>query len=197
MNFAEQLSYWYLRLNGFLPLTNFVLHHQPGEHRTSDADMIAIRFPHVFEAIGGQPDDWDGRFRQWGMNLTAETIGLVVEVKSGEWSENAIATHLRDKHWRVSDSIRRLGVFPQAAVGEITTALESRPIERRDGFTIAKLLIGKHPPLDRTWLHLTLEDAVGFIGDRMAKYSSRKYGDRIFFDGDLIQFLAWRGERKL
>ena len=27
MNFAEQLVYWYLRLNGFFPITNFVLHH--------------------------------------------------------------------------------------------------------------------------------------------------------------------------
>ena len=26
MNFAEQLVYWYLRLNGYFPITNFVLH---------------------------------------------------------------------------------------------------------------------------------------------------------------------------
>ena len=86
MNFAEEIAYWYLRLNGFLPLTNFVLHGQPGHRRTSDADLIAVRFPHVSEEIGGQPDDWDERFERWGVDL-GKTIGLVVEVKSGEWNE--------------------------------------------------------------------------------------------------------------
>jgi hypothetical protein len=26
MNSSEELAYWYLRLNGFFPLTNFVIH---------------------------------------------------------------------------------------------------------------------------------------------------------------------------
>ena len=30
MNFAEELVYWYLRLNGFFPITNFVLHRDEG-----------------------------------------------------------------------------------------------------------------------------------------------------------------------
>jgi hypothetical protein len=46
VNFSEQLAYWYLRLNGFFPLTNFVLHHHgTGERHSSDADIVAVRFP--------------------------------------------------------------------------------------------------------------------------------------------------------
>ncbi len=59
MNFAEQLAYWYLRFNGFFPLTNFVLHHGTG-HRTSDTDLLAMRFPYVSEDIGGEEKKWIG-----------------------------------------------------------------------------------------------------------------------------------------
>ncbi len=33
MNYAETLAYWYLRLNGFFPLKNFVLHSSRLEER--------------------------------------------------------------------------------------------------------------------------------------------------------------------
>lgn len=54
---AEQLASWYLRFNGFFPLTNFILHDagavkQVGGQLT-DADVIALRPPHVEETIGG------------------------------------------------------------------------------------------------------------------------------------------------
>lgn len=86
MNYAETLAYWYLRLNGFFPLKNFVLHSSRREERLgregaeqnegyipgADCDLIAVRFPHVYEEIGGQPrqeeaiedneGDWDKRF---------------------------------------------------------------------------------------------------------------------------------------
>jgi hypothetical protein len=90
MNFAEQLADWYLRLNGFIPLTNFVLHDDvtpaeagaadgPDRHLTSDADLIAVRFPHVSERIGGNPHDWDRRhFDQWGV----------------DYAEGPLSTHL-------------------------------------------------------------------------------------------------------
>jgi hypothetical protein len=71
MNFSESLTYWYLRLNGFFPLSNFVLHRRNIEDRPSaDTDLLAIRFPHVFEQIGGQQDDWDQQqFAGWGLRL--------------------------------------------------------------------------------------------------------------------------------
>lgn len=61
VNFAEEIAYWYLRLNGFLLLQNFVLHRMGrGPQRgTADSDLLAIRFPYVYEEIGGQDHDWD------------------------------------------------------------------------------------------------------------------------------------------
>lgn len=55
-NFGEELVYWYLRLNGFFIINNFVLHHDTAS-RTSDADLLAVRFPYVYEDIGGREED--------------------------------------------------------------------------------------------------------------------------------------------
>ena len=94
-----------LRFNGFFPLKNFVLHSsRRGERLTqnesyipgADCDLIAVRFPHVYEEVGGQPGreeesegregDWDPRFSNWGFSLKTEVIGLIVEVKTGDLS---------------------------------------------------------------------------------------------------------------
>lgn len=57
MNWSEELTSWYLRLNGFFPLTNFVVHRQQNVLYRSDIDVLAVRPPHVFEEIGGQEYD--------------------------------------------------------------------------------------------------------------------------------------------
>lgn len=163
MNFAEEIAYWYLRLNGFLPLTNFVLHRQPGQHSTSDADLIAVRFPHVSEQIGGQPDDWDERFKQWGVDLVGKTIGLIVEVKSGVWRENVLSERLNNRNWRVDCAIRRLGMFSPHEVAEVASKLEKHPIESLREYTIAKLLVGTNGSSNPAWHHLSIEDALEFI----------------------------------
>lgn len=85
MNFGETLAYWYLRLNGFFPLSNFVLHRDEEtiEH-SADADLLAVRFPFVYEAVGGQPDDWDNdRFMRWGLLWTERLWGLLLKLKQG------------------------------------------------------------------------------------------------------------------
>ena len=83
MNYGETLAYWYLRLNGFFPLRDFV-HHMPDDRNArADCDLLAIRFPHVTEDIGGAPGDWDAaRFEGWGLPL-AHPIALIVQVKTG------------------------------------------------------------------------------------------------------------------
>lgn len=201
MNFAEQLTYWYLRLNGFIPLTNFVLHDdtdvaQPrneDRHRTSDADLLAVRFAHVSERIGGNPDDWDRpHFEEWGIDLT-QTLGFIVEVKSGGWSADDLAA----RHWRVVRGVQRLGMFADPVPHEVANELSDRTRTNRDGYVIAKLLVGTHRQADVPWLYLDLRDAVRFIAQRMQRYDYRKHADRMFFDGDLIQFLAWRGGEEL
>jgi hypothetical protein len=195
MNFAEQLAYWYLRLNGFIPLTNFVLHSESQDvdskrHRTSEADLLAVRFPHVREVVGGLPEDWDRqRFDDWGIDFN-RTVGLIVEVKSGRWSDR----DLRSRQWHISRGVQRLGMFTEGVAEEVFRDLNGRCRVERGDYVIAKLLVGSERRNHRSWLYLDLRDGVRFIAARMDKYE-RKAKDRMFFNGDLIQFLAWGGAR--
>ena len=46
---AEQLAYWYLRLNGFLTVQNFIVHPDSGSEQRTDADVLGVRFPYRAE----------------------------------------------------------------------------------------------------------------------------------------------------
>jgi hypothetical protein len=193
MNFAEQLAYWYLRLNGFFPLANFVLHHD-AEHRTSDADLLAVRFPYVSENVGGQARDWDPRFMaDWEIDLTRSVVGLIVEVKSGASGRADIFDPTPE--WRIRERLWRMGMIApgqefERVLGELTTGR----IAQAGACKVAKLFIGSGDvPAGAPWFHLTLDEIDRFVRGRMRSYRERKLADRLFFSGDLIQYLAWKG----
>src|SRR2546421_2682459 len=48
---SEQLAYWYLRLNGFLSIPNFVVHPDEGRRQRTDVDLLAVRFPYRSENL--------------------------------------------------------------------------------------------------------------------------------------------------
>lgn len=47
MNCFESLAMWYLRLNGYFVMPNFIAHGQPGVR--TEVDVLAVRFPHSKE----------------------------------------------------------------------------------------------------------------------------------------------------
>jgi hypothetical protein len=49
--FSEKLAYWYLRLNGFLTIPNFVVHPDQGPNQETDVDIIGVRFPYREENL--------------------------------------------------------------------------------------------------------------------------------------------------
>lgn len=193
MNFAEQLAYWYLRLNGFFPISNFVLHQGADGRRTGDADIVAVRFPHVHEEIGGNAHDWDMRFGdEWEIDLSSGIVGLVVEVKSGQLDVATLTDARRTE--MISRCIRRMGIFPPRRWRSVSTALSTASIHRSGNVTTAKLLISRDPIAATTpWLSIGLADVETFICNRMRRYDHRKASDRFFFPGELIQYLAWKG----
>jgi len=177
MNFAEQLVYWYLRLNGFFPLTNFVLHHGAG-HRASDTDLLAVRFPHVSEDIGGSSTDWDEKFQDnWNIDLTTEVVGLIAEVKSGGWNADDLIDP--DREWRVQDGLKRLEMIASGQLEEAMTELRHGPITHTGGVSSAKLFVGDgQMPDGIPWLHLQLSDADQFVRRRMQTYDRSHWQHR-------------------
>src|SRR5688572_18351639 len=109
MNYGEAIAYWYLRLNGFFPITNFVIHHSSKVRHSSDCDVLAIRLPFVYEEIGGNEDDWDESLsKELGFD---HTIGVICEVKTGAYRLENI---FRPEY--IAYSIARLGFMPKEGV---------------------------------------------------------------------------------
>ena len=93
INYSEERVYWYLRLNGFFPLTNFVVHKTPDITHRSDVDLIAIRMPYVFEEVGGRLDDFDSEIlsllgEDFDITALKKTIVVICEVKSSPRLDN-------------------------------------------------------------------------------------------------------------
>lgn len=48
---SEDVGLWYLRLNGFLTIPNFVVHPESGRNQRTDIDVLGVRFPHRRELL--------------------------------------------------------------------------------------------------------------------------------------------------
>jgi hypothetical protein len=163
MNYGETLTYWYLRLNGFIPLRNFVLHRQNIETRQSaDTDLLAVRFPHVHEVIGGLPDDWDNdTFPGWGLDLRTlrHNLAFIVEVKTGPVGRR-IASFRPE---RLQADLRRVGIFPAEDVPAITDHLRDRASHEVGAWTVGKLLVSSSGRSRVACLKLRFDTADAFI----------------------------------
>ena len=85
-NYGEELAYWYFRLNGFFPISDYVLHKWENIDDeqlkySSDIDILAIRHPYVYEEIGGQKNDWDKELVD-KIDILNKTVGVICEVKT-------------------------------------------------------------------------------------------------------------------
>jgi hypothetical protein len=197
MNFGESLAYWYFRLNGFLPMSNFVLHRPDTPRRyNADSDLLAVRFPHVFENIGGQPDDWDNdRFAGWGLDPLHQIVCVFAEIKTGQYGEASINRAFRPQ--RLLYAMRRLGVMPLEQCKDVCRRLSHDGVAHQGDFCFAKVLVASSSRMTGSFdkmmphRHLELEDALNFIRNRMNRYRDPKEAARMFFPGDLIQFFAW------
>lgn len=187
MNYGETLAHWYLRLNGFFPLRDFVLHRGEASSRTRDCDLLALRFPHVFEEVGGQVSDWDrARFEGWGLSLDRPLV-LVVQVKTGREGTDGGAFHRPF----LLQALRRTGLWTSQAAEACATALEGAATHDTKEAQVAKLLVASRPRVQKSrYRALPLSEALAFIQVRFQIYREAKQADRLFFPDDLIQFLA-------
>lgn len=180
MNYGETLAYWYLRLNGFFPLTNFVLHKSDGMEYTSDCDILAVRPPLVYEEVGGRPDDWDKWLREH--ILTGRTLGVICEVKTGDYELNKL---FRPEYVRYA--AKRLGMTKEDE--DITRIACGGAIEDiGDSYRIIKLFVSNRRATGK-FKNYGLEEIIQFLLDRIGKYPIEKYRDRMFFGSILFQGL--------
>lgn len=198
MNYGETLAYWYLRLNGFFPLRNFVLHplhmSADSDKNAADSDLLAVRFPYVYEETGGQPGDWDDRLRTWGFIPEEEIIGLIVEVKTSPTARRHTLKKNSFNRSRTRQAVQRMGMFESEDTEFIVGELQRTAIASRQGqYRIGKMLFS-HSSLNGTWLNITLSEAEAFIQGRLVKYRDPKRQARMFFPDELMQYFAGKAQ---
>ena len=181
MNYGEELSYWYLRLNGFFLIRRFVIHKSRTIRYSSDCDLLAVRPPHVHEEVGGNLHDWD----PWLLELLDfnRTIGVICEAKTGRYQSGKIF-----KPEYLKYSIGRLGFVPIEEIDQTAQEMEETAVWNIcDQYQICKLLIAEKCVSSDRFACRNLEDIEGFLKGRAQEYHEDKYRDRMFFDSALFQ----------
>lgn len=180
MNSSEELAYWYFRLNGFFPLTNFVVHRHRGARHRTDIDVLAVRLPHVFEEVGGQPHDWDPFLT--GRLPFEQVLAVICEVKTGHFHPERLF-----RAEQVRPAIARLGIWPRVRVDAIAEQLRAEASVASPEGVVCKLLVTEEASDSESYLNRTVPDLEVFIDDRIARYPLEKFGSRMFFSAGLFQ----------
>jgi len=203
-NYAETLAYWYLRLNGFFPIDNFVLHDDiSGGGSAPDCDLLAIRLCHTKETIGDGDLDkvnlfnpiFSGRLDPAAVDpQESYNIGIIAQVKGGGTSgaRNAFV------EGRVSNGLKRLGFFSSSEIVPTLPNSISYDLSRgcnalANGTVIAKILFAENPEQSNQFISITLSAARTFVRNRLhhPDFRDAKRRDWMRFPSDLIQYLIW------
>jgi len=187
-NFAEELVYWYLRFNGFYPLTNFVLHRQGllDNHQSADADLLAVRPKFVSEEVGGEHRDED-LFRHFSPQTN---IGLICEVKSGNHVDGERLYFQRED--RISYCLKRIGFFSENKVRHHTEILKTHQVSKGQFHEVGKLLVTKRQMNIPGFICLSIGHVEAFIMKRIDLFPREKDGAKLYFDSDMIQYMIWK-----
>jgi hypothetical protein len=186
MNYGEEYALWYLRLNGFFPISNFVIHKSGEISNSSDCDVLAIRFPNVFEEVGGQENDWDDWLR--GRFNFDKIIGIICEVKTGGYEKNKLF-----RKNNVQYCVGRLGFVPQRHIGEVSNQFDGQQIiDLNSQYQLGKLLIANNGSETERYFYIDLGSIISFLDRRIERYPEEKYRDRMFFSSILFQSMIDR-----
>ncbi len=142
---AEDLAGWYLRLNGFLTIPNFIVHCDEGYGQRTEADVLAIRFPCREEIV--YECRADGEVVETAMqddtvfvDLTTKPCLLITEVKTGVCSLNdkLIDPALQN----VPRILRAVGLLPREEVAAASDAMYRQGFVDHDNAYIAFCCVG-------------------------------------------------------
>lgn len=189
-NYGEELVYWYLRLNGFFMIQNFVLNREE-DKSVSNVDVLAVRFPHVHETVGGMEEEWHGVLSSlWEGNWF---VGLICEIKTGP---NIEIEDVFRNYYNLERAIARLGFFERRWENfdvHVAKAYKEPITKIDDKYKICKVLFAESiPSKPNNCLTITLDEVEQFIKRRLQRYRENKFRDRMFYKSALFQYMAWQ-----
>jgi len=169
---AEDIAYWYLRLNGFLCLRNFLVHgDRRGEIRT-DIDVVGVRMKHRREHLKDPMRD-----AEW-VEDAKRTIVVFCDAKTNARDFNAAWTlHQR---YILESFLALVGAVPENLWAQTARELyETGRSEPSPDVLVTVLLVnhdprGQAPTRLRSAQVIQLADAFRFVHRRFNKYRQIK-----------------------
>lgn len=168
----ECVAYWFFRLNGCLTITNFVVHPDGRGGQRTDADILAVRFPHRSELRGAerlmvdhkdlQPPDGD------------RIVFVIAEVKTGRCRLNGPWT--QPDAGNMQRVLHAIGMLPEELVPEAASRLYQSGSYSDDRQTIRLFAIGRErdDELLPAVTQLTWDELLSFIHSRFNHYRRQK-----------------------
>lgn len=169
---SEKLAYWYLRLNGFLTITNFVVHPDSGRFQRTDVDILGCRFPYRHELLEKSMID------DASVILSKDKITIVIaEVKrrvcnlNGPWTRPEMQNMHRVLH--------AVGAFPDQEVSVVAKGLYENGTYENNTHLITLLCLGaqKNQEIEKTHPNvpqILWNDVLAFIYHRFQNYLMQK-----------------------
>jgi hypothetical protein len=165
---AEDVGYWFFRLNGFLTTRNFVVHPDGNTGQRTDADLLAVRFPYRSEQ--DMPDDVLFTSRAW-------PLLMLVEIKSGKCHFNGPWTN--PAAGNLTRVLKAIGAFPNSEVSHVAADLYRAGMYKSSGYEVCLVALGNE--VDgalKTALpkakQITWDQVFRFISDRFVFYRHQK-----------------------
>lgn len=178
-NYGEELAYWYLRLNGFFPITNFVFHSIKEEDKkcyNADADILGIRPPNVREVIKKRTVEFDDKIIS-GYEKS-RCVFVYCEVKTSGYKDKVDKLFPKE---RMEYVFKRFGLDPNAVTEDPKILIGTRIFKK---VLIANKL---ESDADKKAIFISLKSTIDFIRGRFEDYYDDKYPSRMFFNSSLIQ----------
>lgn len=163
----EHVAYWFFRLNGCLTTTNFVVHSGSRSQET-DADILAVRFPHRRELA-----ETGTAMQDHGLFHNSTMIDVVIaEVKaSGPCRLNGPWTN--PEKGNLQRLLCAVGALTESQMGEAAQHLYNRYRYEDAGACLRVRLLAlgatRNPDLPSD-VQITWDEVLGFIYDRFREY---------------------------
>ena len=193
MNYGEDISYWYFRLNGFFVVQNLVLHGDDAGNGSCQVDVLGVRPPFVNEAVAGRAVDWDPKLFDFLGSRTGQTHAVICQVKTGR------AEHIEDdalfRPKTLEGLVNRLGLVHPQRGRQVAERLVEEALVSVGSTTFSKILVTKEDREYPSYLSLWLDDVEDFVEARARNYAPEKYRDRMLFPWGLFQYAINRANR--
>lgn len=168
---SQELAYWYLRLNGFLSIQNFIVHPDIGDNQRTDVDLMAVRFPFRSENLVRPMQD-DAHFSKY-----TRPFVIFAEVKAGRCSLNGPWTNPTQQN--MNRVLAALGVFTPKENKAVAADLYSQGFFENKSYRVSLFCISgaTNPDISANCPQvpqILWPEILAFIFDRFRQYHRQK-----------------------